>query len=98
MALDAAGVLGGGLVVVGILGCTVDWHLSHVCIVDALAQRVQQAEQVEQEAAFQALADERWGRIRATGHTVAWDDAKAYLSARAKGEPVDKPTACSALE
>jgi predicted transcriptional regulator len=61
---------------------------AHAFIVDALAQRV---EQVEQEAAFHALADERWARIRATGDTVAWDDAKAYLSARAKGEQVAKP-------
>ena len=53
---------------------------AHAFIVDALAERV---EQVEWEAAFHAVADERWAHIRTTGKTVAWDDAKAYLAARA---------------
>lgn len=53
---------------------------AHAFIVDALAERVAQ---VEQEAAFHALANERWANIRTTGKTVAWDDAKAYLAARA---------------
>lgn len=63
---------------------------AHAFILDALAQKV---EQVEQDNAFHALADERWARIRATGKTVAWDDAKAYLVARANGEQPRKPAA-----
>lgn len=63
---------------------------AHAFIVDALAERV---EQVELDAAFHALADERWANIRATGKTVAWDDAKSYLTARAAGERPRKPTA-----
>ncbi|CAN7216770.1 DUF1778 domain-containing protein [Acidovorax sp. LjRoot129] len=63
---------------------------AHAFILDALAQKV---EQVEQDNAFHALADERWARIRATGKTVAWDDAKAYLAARANGEKPRKPAA-----
>lgn len=63
---------------------------AHAFIVDALAERV---EQVEQDAAFHALADQRWANIRTTGKTVAWDDAKAYLAARANGEKARKPTA-----
>lgn len=63
---------------------------AHAFILDALAQKV---EQVEQDNAFHALADERWARIRATGKTVAWDDAKAYLTARANGEQPRKPAA-----
>lgn len=59
---------------------------AHAFIVDALAERV---EQVEQEAAFHALADERWANIRTTGKTVAWTDAKAYLQARANAEGSD---------
>jgi hypothetical protein len=62
--------------------------------VDALAQKV---EQVELDAAFHAVADERWANIRVSGKTVAWDDAKAYLLVRAKVGPDDerrrKPTA-----
>jgi predicted transcriptional regulator len=68
---------------------------AHAFIVEALAQRV---EQVEQEAAFHALAEERWGRVRATGQSVGWDEARAYLTARARGQPVAKPTARSAPE
>ncbi|CAN7216172.1 DUF1778 domain-containing protein [Acidovorax sp. Leaf78] len=63
---------------------------AHAFILEALAQKV---EQVEQDNAFHALADERWARIRATGKTVAWDDAKAYLTARAQGEQPRKPAA-----
>lgn len=63
---------------------------AHAFILDAVAQKV---EQVEQDSAFNALADERWARIRATGKTVAWDDAKAYLTARANGERPRKPAA-----
>lgn len=63
---------------------------AHAFILEALAQKV---EQVEQDDAFNALADERWARIRATGKTVAWDDAKTYLAARANSERPRKPTA-----
>jgi predicted transcriptional regulator len=59
---------------------------AHAFIVDALAERV---EQVEQEAAFHALADERWARIRTTGRTVGWTDAKDYLLARANVQDND---------
>jgi len=63
---------------------------AHAFILETLAQKV---EQVEQDNAFHALADERWARIRATGKTVAWDDAQAYLAARARGERPRKPAA-----
>lgn len=63
---------------------------AHAFILDALAQKV---EQVEQDNAFHAMADERWARIRATGKTVAWDDAKAYLVAKANGEKPRRPAA-----
>lgn len=51
------------------------------------------AKPVAQDNAFNALADERWARarIRATGKTVAWDAAKAYLTDRARGE---RPQRC----
>ena len=42
-------------------------------------------------AAFQALAEERWARVRATGRTVAWEDAKAYLGERAQGGQPARP-------
>ena len=63
---------------------------AHAFILEALARTV---EQVEQDNAFQALAEERWARIRATGQTVDWGDAKAYLQARADGKRPRKPSA-----
>jgi predicted transcriptional regulator len=63
---------------------------SHAFILDAISQTV---EQVEQDNTFNAVADQRWAAIQAGGKTVAWDDAKAYLAARANGKPTRKPSA-----
>ena len=63
---------------------------AHAFILDAISQTV---EQVELDNAFNAVADQRWANIQASGKTVAWDDAKAYLAARANGEPPRKPAA-----
>lgn len=63
---------------------------AHAFILDALERTV---DQVEQDNAFHALAEERWARIRATGQTVAWDDARAYLATRADGKRPRKPAA-----
>jgi hypothetical protein len=37
------------------------------------------------------LANERWTRVLSTGKTVSWEDAKAYLEARARGEKARRP-------
>jgi predicted transcriptional regulator len=63
---------------------------AHAFILDAIAQTV---EQVELDNAFNTLADQRWAKLQASGKTVPWDDAKAYLAARASGEPARKPAA-----
>ena len=63
---------------------------AHAFILDAISQTV---EQVELDNAFNAVADQRWAKIKASGKTVPWDDAKAYLAARANGEPARKPSA-----
>lgn len=63
---------------------------AHAFIVDAIAQTV---EQVEQDNAFHTLADQRWEGIQATGKTVGWDAARAYLEARARGGQPRKPAA-----
>ena len=62
---------------------------AHAFILDAIAQTV---EQVEVDNAFNAIADQRWANIQSTDKTVAWDDAKTYLAARARGEPARKPS------
>nr|WP_315208961.1 CopG family transcriptional regulator [uncultured Albidiferax sp.] len=63
---------------------------AHAFILDAIAQTVEQA---ELDNAFHAVADARWAQIRATGNTVPWDEAKAYLAARAAGERPARPKA-----
>jgi predicted transcriptional regulator len=63
---------------------------SHAFILDAIAQTV---EQVELEEEFHRVADERWAKVLATGKSVAWGDAKAYLEARARGKRPRKPVA-----
>jgi predicted transcriptional regulator len=63
---------------------------AHAFILDAIAQTVEQVELDEQ---FHRVADERWAKVLATGKTVPWDDAKAYLEARARGERLRKPVA-----
>ncbi|HME24100.1 MAG TPA: ribbon-helix-helix protein, CopG family [Acetobacteraceae bacterium] len=63
---------------------------AHAFILDAIAQTVEQA---ELEDAFHRVADERWAKILATGKTVPWDDAIAWIEARARGERPRKPVA-----
>jgi uncharacterized protein (DUF1778 family) len=62
----------------------------HAFILDAIAQTV---EQVEIDAQFDRLAEERWARVLATGNTVPWEAAKAYLQTRARGEKARRPAA-----
>ena len=61
---------------------------AHAFIVDAIAQNVEQAEMEDQ---FHGVADERWAKIVATGKAVPWEEARAYLEARAQGERAAKP-------
>jgi predicted transcriptional regulator len=63
---------------------------AHAFILDAIAQTV---EHVEQDDEFHSLTDERWAKVLAKGKTVPWDEAKAYLAARARGEGLVKPAA-----
>ena len=62
----------------------------HSFILDAIAERVEQAE-VDDD--FHRVANERWAKVLATGKTVPWDEARAYLEARARGESPRKPAA-----
>ena len=50
-------------------------------------------EQVELDNVFNAIADQRWVNLWSTGREVPWEDAKAYLAARARNEPARKPAA-----
>lgn len=61
---------------------------SHGFILEAIAQTVEQAEMSD---AFHSEADERWIKILAKGKSVAWDEMRAYLAARATGQTYRKP-------
>ena len=61
---------------------------AHAFILDAIAQTV---EQVELDDDFHRVAQDRWVKLLAAGKTVPWDDAKAYLQARAAGASPRKP-------
>ena len=61
---------------------------AHAFILDAIARTV---EQDEIDAEFHRVADERWLRILATKRSVAWDEAKAWLDARSRGERRRRP-------
>lgn len=62
---------------------------AHAFMLEAIAHTVEQAELDE---AFHRIADERWAQVLATGRTVPWDDAKAWLEARSRRERPRKPT------
>lgn len=66
---------------------------AHAFILDAISQTV---EQVELDREFNEIADERLKAILASGKTVSWEDAKAYLAAKSRGESPNKPLARSA--
>ena len=64
---------------------------THAFILDAITETVGQA---ELDDTLNQIAEERWATILATGgETVPWDDAKAWLQARSRGERPDKPPA-----
>lgn len=63
---------------------------AHAFILDAISQTVTQA---ELDNAFHTAADQRWAKLQADGKTVPWDEAKAYLAARANGALARKPVA-----
>ncbi|WP_230620375.1 CopG family transcriptional regulator [Xanthomonas arboricola] len=63
---------------------------SHRFILEAIAET---AESVERRADFDAVAEQRYAGIVASGKTIAWDDMRGYLEKRMAGEPAKRPTA-----
>lgn len=59
----------------------------HAFMLEAIVQQVEQAELDE---AFHRLADERWREVEA-GATVAWDEARAWVEGRLRGEAPPRP-------
>jgi len=63
---------------------------AHAFMLEAIAETVAQSELDDE---FHRLAEERWEKILATGETVSWDDAKAWLEARGAGGQPRRPMA-----
>ncbi len=63
---------------------------AHALSLETLADAVERA---QADAALHRLADERWAALKQSGRSVPWDDAKAYLQARAAGKAPCQPKA-----
>lgn len=63
---------------------------AHAFILDAIERTIEQS---EVEEAFHRLAEQRWSNLLETGKSVGWDEARAYVMARARGERPRKPAA-----
>lgn len=63
---------------------------SHNFIIEAIAEKAGQA---EQRAAFHALADQRYADFLASGESIPWEDARAYLQDRLAGKSARRPAA-----
>jgi predicted transcriptional regulator len=61
---------------------------AHAFLLEAIAEKV---EREELDAEFYRVAEERWAKLLATGKSVSWDEAKAYLAVRATGKGARKP-------
>lgn len=62
---------------------------AHGFILEAIAEK---AAREEMRADFDAVADERFAALLASGQTVPWHDMRAYLEARLVGESVERPS------
>jgi predicted transcriptional regulator len=62
----------------------------HAFMLEAITHAV---EQVELDDDFQRLADARLARLLSDGESVSFEDAKAYLTARVRGEQPARPVA-----
>jgi predicted transcriptional regulator len=62
----------------------------HAFMLDAIADTV---EKIDLDNEFHRVADARWAELVTTGKSVAWDQAKLYLEAKARGETARKPSA-----
>jgi predicted transcriptional regulator len=60
----------------------------HAFIVEAIEQTVEQSELDDE---FERLAEARWDQFLEDGKAVPWKDARAWLLARARGEPARRP-------
>jgi len=63
---------------------------THGFILQAIAEK---AEQEDMRADFDAVAEERYARIVASGKTIPWQEMRGYLEERLAGKEVKRPSA-----
>lgn len=63
---------------------------SHNFILEAIAEK---AALVERRADFDAVAEQRYAGIVASGKTISWNDMRGYLENRIAGKPGRRPVA-----
>ena len=63
---------------------------SHGFILAAIAEK---ADQEEQRADFNQVAESRYARIAASGQTIPWQEMRAYLEDRLAGNTLKRPAA-----
>jgi predicted DNA-binding protein len=63
---------------------------AHGFILEAIAEKT---EQENLRADFDALAEERYARIVASGKTIPWEEMRGYLEERLGGKAVQHPEA-----
>jgi predicted transcriptional regulator len=61
---------------------------AHAFILDAIAEK---AANEERRVDFDAQAEERYGKVVASGMTIPWSDMRAYLEKRVTGKPAKRP-------
>ena len=63
---------------------------THGFILDAIAEKTKQE---DLRATFDAVAEDRYARIVATGKTIPWQEMRGYLEDRVAGKVVKRPVA-----
>jgi predicted transcriptional regulator len=63
---------------------------AHGFILEAIAEK---ATEEERRSELDAVAEERYARIVASGKTIPWHEMRAYLEARMAGKPAKRPAA-----
>lgn len=61
---------------------------THRFIVNAIVHAVEQSELDDE---FHRVAEERWAKTRSTETTVPFNEARAYLEARTRGQDTTRP-------
>lgn len=63
---------------------------AHGFILEAIAEKTVQE---ERRADFDAVAEDRYARLAASGETISWQEMRGYLEDRLAGKSVKRPPA-----